>query len=581
MAPRLELTAVPYTNQARNVAAMAALSGAVTGTSDTQTLTAKTIVDGAINGNTINDTPITTSTGTFTSVSTTGGLTASGQILSRVIIDGAPKTANYAVTPADDHILVDASAGTVTVTLPPAAGNGGDACTITLTVGDGNPTTPDLIIVPSVAETISGRPELRFFRPGQSLRLISDGANWQAVDDVGNVIGQYLFSNPTNGGLLVGGSNCVGTDCASGENFDADTLRFKENNLRVLFNDTSVIPDFPANDWRLTANDSANGGRNYFSIDDVTNGVSALMVAPGGNVRLAAGSAPPCGRLDVQSALRDIGTVSIGLADATGTITTGAAYNTFIDIISTSGTTVTGLGIIGGFTATLIVGCQISAVGETKTVVAIIDNTHLEVDTAWSSDLTNQGLSLSLIPVTGSGTLFIAELAARGEITAGGNTQVIYSVFDNTSLVMFAPWIALAGATYQAPRALIGSGTAFTEDIGVGDTVFVGAQPRLVTAVNSDTKAELDKAFATIAAGLTGQVQKPALLVADDGRAGIGTISPDNTFEVEFAPTVDAEMGRGTADPDLTFFSLRSPNGSQFHIQVDNGGNLSGSPIVP
>ena len=70
--------------------------------------------------------------------------------------------------------------------------------------------------------------------------------------------------------VIVQGSLCVGIDCASGEAFGFDTIRLKENNTRIKFEDTSASGGFPSNDWQLTANDSANGGANKFSIDDVT-----------------------------------------------------------------------------------------------------------------------------------------------------------------------------------------------------------------------------------------------------------------------------------------------------------------------
>ena len=66
--------------------------------------------------------------------------------------------------------------------------------------------------------------------------------------------------------LIVDGSACIGFDCVNGESFGFDTLRLKENNLRIKFQDTSASASFPSNDWQLTANDSANGGANKFSI---------------------------------------------------------------------------------------------------------------------------------------------------------------------------------------------------------------------------------------------------------------------------------------------------------------------------
>ncbi len=70
--------------------------------------------------------------------------------------------------------------------------------------------------------------------------------------------------------VIIVGSSCVGLDCVNGENFGFDTLVVKENNVRILFNDTSTSASFPKNDWRLIANDTANGGGNFFSIEDAT-----------------------------------------------------------------------------------------------------------------------------------------------------------------------------------------------------------------------------------------------------------------------------------------------------------------------
>jgi hypothetical protein len=85
---------------------------------------------------------------------------------------------------------------------------------------------------------------------------------------------------PPNGGIrpqdvvtpddiIVQGSICTGFDCVNNENFGFDTIKLKENNLRIKFEDTSV-GTFPSTDWQLTANDSASGGANRFSIEDTT-----------------------------------------------------------------------------------------------------------------------------------------------------------------------------------------------------------------------------------------------------------------------------------------------------------------------
>lgn len=109
--------------------------------------------------------------------------------------------------------------------------------------------------------------------------------------------------------VIVQGSLCVGFDCVSGENFGADTVRLKENNLRIHFDDTSTSGSFPNNDWRITINDDGNGGANYFGIDDATSGrrvfsieagapANAMYVRSSGNVGI--GTSAPSVELHVE-----------------------------------------------------------------------------------------------------------------------------------------------------------------------------------------------------------------------------------------------------------------------------------------
>ncbi|MCH9650539.1 MAG: tail fiber domain-containing protein [Deltaproteobacteria bacterium] len=108
--------------------------------------------------------------------------------------------------------------------------------------------------------------------------------------------------------LVVQGSICAGFDCTSGESFGFDTLRLKENNLRIKAQDTSTSASFPTNDWQITFNDTGNGGANKFSIDDIDGGRTpftieasapshSLYVDDGGRVGL--GTATPVVELHV------------------------------------------------------------------------------------------------------------------------------------------------------------------------------------------------------------------------------------------------------------------------------------------
>lgn len=68
--------------------------------------------------------------------------------------------------------------------------------------------------------------------------------------------------------LIVQGSTCSGLDCVNGEAFGFDTVRLKENNTRLQFDDTSVSAGFATNNWQIRANSSASGGGNFLAFVD-------------------------------------------------------------------------------------------------------------------------------------------------------------------------------------------------------------------------------------------------------------------------------------------------------------------------
>ncbi len=68
--------------------------------------------------------------------------------------------------------------------------------------------------------------------------------------------------------LIVQGSACVGLDCVNNENFGFDTIRLKENNTRIQFDDTSTSAGFATNNWQIRANNSASGGASFLAFVD-------------------------------------------------------------------------------------------------------------------------------------------------------------------------------------------------------------------------------------------------------------------------------------------------------------------------
>ncbi len=81
--------------------------------------------------------------------------------------------------------------------------------------------------------------------------------------------------------VIVQGSQCVGIDCTTTESFGFDTGRYKENNLRIHFDDTSASASFPSGDWRITINGSNNGDASFFAIDDATNNTRPMTISQG------------------------------------------------------------------------------------------------------------------------------------------------------------------------------------------------------------------------------------------------------------------------------------------------------------
>ena len=134
---------------------------------------------------------------------------------------------------------------------------------------------------------IQGSTESGWFQV-RSGSIVSSGgleeASGAASADSGNQPGLHTIASADqviNDDLIVSFSACIGNDCVNGESFGFDTLRLKENNLRIKFQDTSNSASFPSNDWQITANDSSNGGANKFSIDDIDGGRTPFTIEAG------------------------------------------------------------------------------------------------------------------------------------------------------------------------------------------------------------------------------------------------------------------------------------------------------------
>jgi hypothetical protein len=85
-----------------------------------------------------------------------------------------------------------------------------------------------------------------------------------------------------NDDLIITSHGCIGYDCLTdGSESFAENLKLKTNSNQLLFDDTSTLAGFPANDWRLIANDADSGGASYFAIEDSTAGTKPFTVSAG------------------------------------------------------------------------------------------------------------------------------------------------------------------------------------------------------------------------------------------------------------------------------------------------------------
>ena len=73
--------------------------------------------------------------------------------------------------------------------------------------------------------------------------------------------------------MVAGGSACIGAECANGEVFGFETMILKDSAPRITFQDTSGTGAFPSSDWQIVANDSEEGGEEFFGITSLADAV--------------------------------------------------------------------------------------------------------------------------------------------------------------------------------------------------------------------------------------------------------------------------------------------------------------------
>jgi hypothetical protein len=140
-------------------------------------------------------------------------------------------------------------------------------------------------------------------RAAFDVRGLADGEySWELRDDSGTESGSFTVRGGTivprdlpETGVRPGrpaanpfylddvsaqGGVCSGLDCTDSESYGVATIKMKENNTRIKFEDTSGS-GFPSTDWQLSANDMSSGGANKFFLEDLSTFNVPLLVEGG------------------------------------------------------------------------------------------------------------------------------------------------------------------------------------------------------------------------------------------------------------------------------------------------------------
>jgi len=340
--------------------------------------------------------------------------------------------------------------------------------------------------------------------------------------------------------LIVTGSECIGNDCVNGESFGFDTLRLKENNLRIKFQDTSSTASFPSNDWQITANDSTNGGKNKFSIDDIDGGRTPFTIE----------ASAPTDSLYVE----DSGEIGLG-----------------------TDTPVVEIHVVDGNTPSL----RLEQDGSSGFTAQTWDIAGNEAN-FFIRDATNGSeLPFRIEPGADSNSLYVDSDndIGLGTNSPGGNLHVLAGGSSITSLSEGQREVIVqnnANTTDEAGVAIV-SGSAGTSRILLGDS----SDPTVGSIVYSNTDDDL-----TFSANGTESVT-----ITSAGNVGIGTASPNYSLTVNGQADISSGVIRKSGN---VFFkstgseTMLGPAGSgiiTFHnssvmttgdetVRIDSSGNV-------
>ena len=125
------------------------------------------------------------------------------------------------------------------------------------------------VILPGASEEAAARRAMVDQPAAPASRAVSSVSSGRVNYKVNRHHPRFMFFDQViPDDLIVQGSVCAGLDCVNNENFGFDTIRVKENNTRIQFDDTSATAGFATNNWQIRANSSGSGGGSFLGFVD-------------------------------------------------------------------------------------------------------------------------------------------------------------------------------------------------------------------------------------------------------------------------------------------------------------------------